>query len=545
MAIETPYSHIVALVIDDMAVQQTTLRGQLAMLGITKVEQTATAEDAIRLVRTKPYGLILCDYNLNRKTDGQQFFEYLRDNNLLSPDCLFFMVTAESNYSSVASATEHKPDAYLLKPITAGDISERLKGLLERKKALLAINLCLNKKDLPGALEECEKLIVKKDRWLMSALQVKGQALLDLGRHEDARLVYVHALDLRPNLGWAQIGMAKAHKAGNNFEEAKQIAYDIINTKGSEMNMEAYDVIAQSLEAQGDAKGALWVLKDSALVVPSVRRQRVLAESAYRNGDLDLAKESYLKVAKGTKGSMTSLPQDSLALSQTLVDRGEGQEALAALDEGVAGNRNNPQFENVALAIRAQAHVKNGDIEAAKKVVAKARETMRQPRADFATVALAKAELMTGNEEAGIKLLSAAVSSDHENPRVKQLISNTLRDTGHEDKIHAVVEAMAAGLNARVSDAKALFRNSKIDEALAAIEAALKDYPENTGVLLQAAQMNCLTLRLKKQLNVTVVERVRMYLSRLDKLMPANDRVAQMHRYYRETLAALSAQAKS
>jgi hypothetical protein len=85
-----------------------------------------------------------------------------------------------------------------------------------------------------------------------------------------------------------------------------------------------------------------------------------------------------------------------------------------------------------------------------------------------------------------------------------------------------------------------LFRDSRIDEALAAIEAALREHPDNTGVLLQAAQMNCMALRLNKQLNSAAVERVRLYLTRLDVLMPANDRVAAMHRYFRDTLHALT-----
>jgi DICT domain-containing protein len=36
-----------------------------------------------------------------------------------------------------------------------------------------------------------------------------------------------------------------------------------------------------------------------------------------------------------------------------------------------------------------------------------------------------------------------------------------------------------------------------------------------------------------------MVERVRQYLTRLETLMPGNDRVTMMRRYFRETLAAL------
>jgi len=121
------------------------------------------------------------------------------------------------------------------------------------------------------------------------------------------------------------------------------------------------------------------------------------------------------------------------------------------------------------------------------------------------------------------------------------MIGNALRETGHESKILQLVEGAAAALDLRVKDARKLLRDSQIDEAVSAIEVAVRDYPENTGVLLQAAQINCMALRLKKELNNSMVERVRLYLNRLEQLMPANDRVIMMKRYFRETLASMEA----
>jgi tetratricopeptide (TPR) repeat protein len=543
MAIITPYSNLTALIIDDMATQQTTLRGQLGMLGISKVEQATTPDDAMRQIRAKRYSLILCDYNLNNKTDGQQLFEFARDNRLLPADCLFFMVTAEGAYASVASATEHSPDAYLIKPITASDIEDRLKAMLDKRDALLAINIKMGKDDLIGALEECDKLMASKNRWYMSATQSKGQVLLKLGRHEDAKAVYRDALELRPDLAWARLGLARAHKAAGQFDQARQMAQDIIESREGEKNVAAYDVIAESMEATGDPEGALWVLREAALVVPSARRQRLVGESAYRNGDLDTARDALSKAAKSSKGSVVAQPQDTLLLAQTLVDIGDSAEALKVLAEGCTGFKNTPAFGNVALAIQAQAEMVSGEIEKAAKTVARARETMRKGKADFATVALAKAEIMTGDVDAGLKLLESAVSADHENTRVKQLISKALRDTGHEDKIASVVESAAEGLKSKVADARKMLRDSQIDEAVATIEAAVRDYPENTGVLLQAAQINCMALRLKKDLNSDMVERVRNYLTRLEKLLPANDRVTMMRRYFRETIGLIGSPA--
>ena len=164
-------------------------------------------------------------------------------------------------------------------------------------------------------------------------------------------------------------------------------------------------------------------------------------------------------------------------------------------------------------------------------------------KADFATVSLARAALVTGQVEAGLKLISQAVSADHENSRIQQLVCKALTDTGHSEQIELVVQAASKGLKTRLHEAKLLLRGGRLDEALQAIEAELAEYPENTTVLLECAQMNCMALRLNKRLDDGRLSQVRDYLARLEKLLPANDRVAQMRRYLRETLAALQGNA--
>jgi CheY-like chemotaxis protein/Flp pilus assembly protein TadD len=539
-SIVTPYTALHALIVDDMAVQQTTLRGQLASLGIGKVDAVGNADDAIRQIRAKHFQLILCDYNLGGRTDGQQLLEHLREEDLLPADCLFFMITAEGSYASVAAATEHKPDAYLLKPITAADIGDRLRQLLDRRQALLQVTSRLHKHDLEGAVMACDELLAKRDRWTMHLLQLKGQTLLALGRPDDAKSVYRQALDLRADLVWAQLGLARAHKAAGQYEQAKSLAQDLIQSTQGQKHVAAYDVLAESMEALGDAVGALWVLKDAAEVVPSGRRHRLVGESAYRNGDLETAKESLQRVTRLTGQSVMAQTHDHLMLAQTLVDRGEHAEALKVLAAPAFSSRIGAAAQDPAThAIRAQAQAASGDAAAAEASLARARDALRKPKADLATVALARAELSTGHEHAGLALLQQAVSADHENPRLRQLIGKALTDTGHADKLQSVIEAAAAELELRVKEAKRLFRDSRIDEALSTIEAAVHDYPENTSVLLQAAQMNCLALRLLKRHDAQVIEHVDLYLGRLHKLMPGHDRVTQMQRYVRETMEQL------
>ena len=539
MAYITAYSHIAALVIDDMGIQQTTLRGQLAMLGIVKVETTGSADDALRMLESTRYDLILCDYNLNQATDGQQLFEYARERRLLGPDSLFFIITAENGYASVAAASEHLPDSYLLKPVTAGEIENRLKLQLDRREALLTIKQPLAKQDLSAALSACELVLVKKDRWYMQALQLKGQIELDMYHIDAAKQVYEDALKLRPGLMWAQIGLARCFKAEGKYKEATQLAQAIIDTPEGAKALAAYDVLAQSLEAQQDPQGALDVLKGAAQVVPSARRHRQVAESAYRNGDLATANASYSLAIKSSQGSVTAQPQDQLALAQTLVEQNEPNLALNALKQTGTKNLRGPEFKALGLAIASQAHAQLGMTEQAAEEADQALAAMTDPKADFATVAVAKAALKSGKVDEGLKLLQGAVSADHENARIRQLITKALTETGNSELFDQVVSAATTLLKTRVSDAKKMLREDRIDEALTLIASALDDYPENTAVLLEAAQMNCMALRLNKKVDPANIVQVRGYLTKLEKLLPGNERVTQMRRYFRETLNLL------
>ena len=539
----TPYSQLSALIVDDMAVQQTTLRGQLASLGIGKVDTVSTADDAIRQMRGKRYSLILCDFNLNHRTDGQQFFEYLRDNKLLPADCLFFMITAESGYASVASATEHRPDAYLLKPITAADIGDRLQQVLERRQALLPVTQCLQQGKLVEAVERCDELLQRRDRWTMQVLQLKGETLLNLGRHEDAKLLYRQALEVRSDLMWAQLGLARAHKAANQLDEARMLAQDILRTPEGANLIGAYDVMIEANEALGHTDAALNACREAAQVVPSTRRHRLLADAAYRQGDLETARDSLQRVTRATHRSLAAQPQDTLLLAQTLVDSGDARAALDLLKSAAqGGQRPEAAVEASVQAIKAQALALSGDQAGALQCLMRAKDgSINLAKPDLPALALARAELRAGDETAGLALLSRLISADHENPRVRQLVGKALNDTGHADKAQQVIDGAAAELDSRVKQARALFRDSRIDDALGEIEAALREHPDNTGVLLQAAQMNCLSLRLTRQRDNDRIERIHLYLGRLEKLMPASDRVIQMRRYFRETIDTLPA----
>jgi len=72
MAIITRFSNKQVLVIEDQAGMRTQLQMSLSNLGFKKSHVVSNIKDAIRLVRSTYYDIILCDYNLGDRTNGQQ-----------------------------------------------------------------------------------------------------------------------------------------------------------------------------------------------------------------------------------------------------------------------------------------------------------------------------------------------------------------------------------------------------------------------------------------------------------------------------------------
>jgi tetratricopeptide (TPR) repeat protein len=537
---EHPFAKLHTLLIEDLPAMRQNIRMQLGQLGISKVDQATTPDEAIRLVREHAYDLILCDYNLNKATNGQQLLEFFRSQSMVAPSAMFIMVTAESSYALVASAAEFQPDAYLLKPLTATKLEERILRLLEKHGALKPINDRIRQKDFTGAIAACDKVLAVAPKWVTDILKTKGSLLLDLGNIDDARGVYAKALELRDDLVWAQMGVARCDIAAGKYAEAKAMAQAILDK--NPQFIAAYDLLAQVAEAQGNEKEVLDALNRSSQIIPSARRSRMVGDAAYRAGDLEQAKAAFDVAIKQTRGSLTAQPSDVLTLAQVHVDAGDAEQALKLLSDVPKAFATSTSFAATQAAVQAQAYVKMGDDNAAAKAFDAAKQLSKAQgiRADAATLALAKAAFAVGQTGEGAEILSQAVKSDHENKAVVSLARKVLADTGNEALTEKLIDSAVNESMSIVAEAEALMRSARLDESLEKLEEALRKLPDNTGILFAAAQLHLLWMS-QKGLNRDYVARVNTYLGKLDALMPGNERVAKMYRFLRETLGKVAA----
>lgn len=534
------FSKLRALVVDDIQNMRQNIRTQLGQLGIEQVDQTANPNDAIKFIRNANYDLIICDYNLNKETNGQQMLEFLRSNKMLSPTTMFFMVTAESSYDSVASTAEFQPDAYMVKPLTGGRIADRIERLLDKQQALKPITDRLEIKDLTGALAECNKVAKTDPKWIVDILKLKSSAALDLGNIDAARKVYEEALNLRSDLVWAQLGLARCHQAAGKLDEAK-VLVDSVLEKNTQF-IAAYDLLAQIAESQGKDQEVLAALNKSYEVIPSARRSRLVGDAAYRVGDLEQARTAYTKAVTHTRGSLTAQVSDDLSLAQVHVDARDPTMALSVLSASAKDHHDDTYFSTRQAIIATQAFAGLGDMVSAKAAYASAKEGVGEIRADNDTLALAKAAFCIGLNEEGARIMTKAIKADHENERLVAFARRVLKDTGNEALTEKIVEESISAGALIVDEATKLMRNGQFDESLAKLEEALIATPDNTGVLLAAAQLHLLWMS-QKGLDRSYVERVNGYLAQLNLLMPNSERVAKMYRFLRETLVKVSQQA--
>ncbi len=526
MELERELSRLKALIIDDMGSMRNSLKTQLLQLRITDVDTASNADDALDRIRKADYDLILCDYNLNKATSGQHFLEFLRGQGILPMHTLFLMVTAEADYDAVASISEFQPDDYLLKPFTSDALRARLSRLLERQSAIQPIMDYLNEKNLNKALIECDKLFDTK--WGIEAHRQKAAILLELGRAEEAKEVYESVLRLREDLGWAKLGLAKCFLALGKIEEAKSVTSSVLEKYGN--FVAAYDLMADIAEKQEDKTGALDILKHASSIVPSPRRHRIVAEAAYHANDLETAKTTYERVIKHTKGSMTEQSTDFLALAQAHVDSGEPEKALQVLDTGTKSFGDSGMYGQVKASVKAQAHIQLGEPELAKKSLDRARNLIRDPQGDLATVSMAKACLALGEQEEGIRLLSLAVKADENNKQIVAFVKKALTDSGLEAHVEDIVDPAKREVLAIVSEAASLMRKAKFLEAFDKLDQAFARAPNHVETLLAAAQLNLLWMS-QNGFEDSYAEKAASYLDKVESIRPGTERTANFRRY--------------
>ncbi len=329
-----PYHKMSVLIIEDLAEMRSTMKSMLAALGVQTMETVNNGEEALAKMRLKTYNIVFSDYELGRGKDGQQILEEARYSSLVPASTTYIVVSAAQTADMVMGVLEYEPDGYIAKPVTLDILRTRLNRIVRTKSIYKDINRYIDKKDISGALEACNRLALEKPKFALPAYRIKGKLLIQSNRLDEAKEMYETVMGIK-KVAWAVLGMGKVEYLQGNYDSARALLESLANT--NRKFVEAFDWLAKTLEAQGQYKAAQQVLNQAIEESPkSVLRQQELARLAELNADGDTMYKASRKAYALSKNSVfrnaDGLIRYALSLQPT-IRHGSGRDQKLALKD--------------------------------------------------------------------------------------------------------------------------------------------------------------------------------------------------------------------
>ena len=115
------------LIVDDYKTMLRIVRGLLNQLGFTNIDEATDGTMAWDMVKKKPYGLIVSDWNMEPMS-GFEFLKLVRTNEP-TKQLPFIMVTAESKTENIIAAKQAGVSNYIVKPFNAQTLKTKLEAV--------------------------------------------------------------------------------------------------------------------------------------------------------------------------------------------------------------------------------------------------------------------------------------------------------------------------------------------------------------------------------------------------------------------------------
>lgn len=116
------------LVVDDYKTMIRIISNLLRQLGFSNIDEASDGGRALQLMRTRHYGLVISDWNMEPMT-GLDLLKEVR-NDVKLKDTPFIMVTAESKVENVVTAKSAGVNNYIVKPFNADTFKTKLVSVL-------------------------------------------------------------------------------------------------------------------------------------------------------------------------------------------------------------------------------------------------------------------------------------------------------------------------------------------------------------------------------------------------------------------------------
>ncbi len=115
------------LVVDDYQTMIRIIRNLLKQLGFENVDDATDGTQAMSKMRSRRYGLVISDWNMEPMT-GYELLRNVRSDEELK-DTPFIMITAESKTDNVIAAKKAGVNSYIVKPFNAQTLKSKIESV--------------------------------------------------------------------------------------------------------------------------------------------------------------------------------------------------------------------------------------------------------------------------------------------------------------------------------------------------------------------------------------------------------------------------------
>ncbi len=116
------------LIVDDYKTMLRIVHNLLKQLGFDNVDEATDGSSALQKLRSKNFGLVISDWNMEPMTGLQLLREVRSDVKLKGVP--FIMVTAESKTENVVAAKQAGVNNYIVKPFNAETLKQKIAAVV-------------------------------------------------------------------------------------------------------------------------------------------------------------------------------------------------------------------------------------------------------------------------------------------------------------------------------------------------------------------------------------------------------------------------------
>lgn len=525
---------ITALIVEPHSGMRGSMHNMLNLCGITKIDHAVSSGTAMRPLKTRPYDIILCEYDLAEGQDGQQLLEDLRLNKIIPLWTIFFMVTAERSYEKVVSAAELAPTDYLLKPFTADALMERLGRALERRALFMPVYLLMDEGSLAAAIEACIEGEIKNPRFAMDFMRLRAELHVVLGQAAEAEIIYAKLYETKA-VAWARLGLAKTLFMQGRVEQAQELLQTLVSENGK--FLDAYDWLAKTHQASGQLPEAQRVLESAVAISPHVvRRLRILGEVALETGDVGTAEKSFQQVVSKARYSEFRDPEDHVKLVKTLVQKGDVQQAATLvrdLEKHLSGTKKGEACRAFSAAM---IHEHAGDAESAAEEFSAAVDACREGGAlsNDLKLDLAKSCLQNNLEGQASEVLLEVMNNAIDSAAMVKAMK-VFEQAGRKDLADSVAKQSRKQVIDMVSSGAEKAKRGDYRGAVELMTEAARKFPDNPQVVFNAALalLKCIE---NMGWDNGMAEQARWYIESCRRVDPTNPRLSPLADLYQSVL---------